>query len=199
VRLNSRIRETAAADTVESYEADADHVHIYEAKVGQTVAEMQCPVCAESMFLQWTANPNRGPRRRFFWTCPNWFRGECNTTSPWTFGDQSVISKEGSEQYSMTSEELNRVALLPESQNHIRKRMARNLRKQADAYECPTHGEPLVLHMKRDAEGLLDMYHFKCPRWKGSQDPASCSYVLKLKSPGQLAEALKQLEGRGIL
>ena len=82
-------------------------------------------------------------------------------------------------------------------QQSVIKRMSDVKRQDADVYLCAAHNEPLVLREKKDAEGLLDQFCFGCPRWSASS--GTCSQIVKLKSPAQLASALEAFYGRGIM
>ena len=71
------------------------------------------------------------------------------------------------------------------------------IRTENPTFCCPIHSEPMRLRRKRDAEGLLDLYFYGCPRWKA--DGTGCNYLQKLKSAAQLAAALETTTGRGLL
>jgi hypothetical protein len=59
------------------------------------------------------------------------------------------------------------------------------------------HNEPLVLKEKKVSTGLLDNYFLSCPRWLPKS--LGCNYIVKLKSPAQLASVLEKQTGREIL
>jgi hypothetical protein len=80
-------------------------------------------------------------------------------------------------------------------QQHTLKRVDAHRNQSVDKYVCPFHKEPLVLRRKNEAGGALDTFFLGCPQWASE----NCTYVLKLKSPAQLASFLQKTENCGIL
>jgi hypothetical protein len=82
-------------------------------------------------------------------------------------------------------------------------RIEQHRNQTINSYLCPIHGVELVLRKNRNADnlGALEKYFLGCPYYnlKDKYAKDSCQYVVTLKSPAQLASALKQFEGRGIL
>lgn len=69
--------------------------------------------------------------------------------------------------------------------------------KGVEVAACPMHGENMVLKKKSKATGLLDQYFLACPRWLPNDQ--GCSFIQKIKSPGQMLALLREQTGSGVL
>lgn len=181
----------------EDVEIDTSNLHIVQYHVGQTVSNKRC-ICGRPMILQWQRGTTSASSfHDFFWGCSGYYSGECNRKQPFHASDARYFTKTSRSEFQLTSKQLSSIALAPVSQQLIQTRMNRLRNEVIEKYLCPEHGVELVLKPKKDAEGLLDLYFLGCPHWTPGGE--GCSYVMKLKSPAQLASVLETTTGKGLL
>lgn len=172
-------------------------VNILQFHVGQFVLEKRCQLCQRPMILQHKRRPTDYAAfslSDFFWGCSGHYDEErkCRETLPFQSRDMSLLHKSNIPDLQASSDELNTIFAAPPIQKATLRRVADHLRDEDEASLCPVHNIPMILLEKRDHQGhALDMYHLRCPHFE-------CSYIQKLKSPGQLAAFLHRKEGRGI-
>lgn len=171
---------------------------ILQFHLGQTVFGKRCSCCGKPMNLQFARGKYSVKMNEFFWSCVGYYDTSCNHGESFTQADINLFTRVDREEFSMSSQQLGDILLMPGIADDIRRRMSKIKSHATDIYLCPTHCEPLVLREKRNnVQGLLDQYFLGCPRWKPGN--AGCNYLVKLKSVAQLASVLEAFYGRGIL
>jgi hypothetical protein len=188
---------------------DNDHAHILQGQVGVSVFGKKCPNCGRDMLIQWPRALDSVSTADFFWGCSGWYffglNGQrlCSKTMRMSKSDLDIFTRTDSPESQVTNSELTELLLLPEPSDIVTERMddlisdLSSQQRGANDYKCPIHGEELILRKKKQATGLLDQYFLGCPRWMSNDQ--GCTYLVKLKSPMQLATLLKKETGRGIL
>lgn len=172
-----------------------DNLQVLQFHAGQTVYGKTCFLCGRPMVLQWQRRAPVRVMADFFWGCSGFYGGRCRQTEPFGVRDMSLFTRTDRDEFSVQPTALD--GLVERDRDHVAKRMAGVVGTENATYCCPIHGEPMQLRRKNNAEGLLDLYFFGCPRWKA--DRTGCNYVQKLKSGAQLAAALETTTGRGVL
>jgi len=150
------------------------------------------------MILQWQRGTlSASSFHDFFWGCSGFYSGECKRKQPFLASDARFFTKTTRPEFQLTSQQLSNIALAPASQQLIRNRFNPLRNEVIEKYTCPEHGIELVLKTKNGATDLLDLYFLGCPHWTPGGE--GCSYVMKLKSPAQLASVLETTTGKGLL
>jgi len=184
---------------------DNDSTHIIEAAMGQTVHNKPCPKCKWPMRLQWNRKLSVTSTSDLGWACTHWYwktngAHVCDHWEKLHPDDFQIFAKANRPEFTdLTASQFSDLVLA--DQPEVIERMEDVLKdsqiNSINAYRCPVHGEPLVLRKKIQHNGtLLDMYHLKCPRWKGVN--VGCQYMDKLKSPAQLHAFLSASTGQGV-
>jgi ssDNA-binding Zn-finger/Zn-ribbon topoisomerase 1 len=172
-----------------------DKIHLIQYHVGETVLGKTCYKCGKPMILQFPREKEICDPNDFFWACTGWYYKQCNITQPFTIADLSLFTENNKNEFHIKNDELSLIFNEKSIQQHTLKRVDAHRNQSVDKYVCPFHKEPLVLRRKNEAGGALDTFFLGCPQWVS----ANCTYVLKLKSPAQLASFLQKTEDCGIL
>lgn len=180
----------------EDFTITPDKLHLIQYHVGETVVGKKCFICQRPMVLQFKRDKVIITMDDLFWACTGWYYDECQTTQNFSVMDMTLFSQNDKEEFYITNQELVTIFGNKSIQEHTTARMKRHRGERVDDYVCPIHKEPLVLRQKKVSGGALDDFFLGCSRWK-PQD--GCTYVLKLKSPAQLASFLYKTEQKGIL
>lgn len=175
-----------------------DTIHLAQYHIGQAAAGKTCRMCGKSMLLQFPRNKNIISADEIFWACIGYYDGSCMHAERYSFEEQKLFSPEPVEEFHISKNELATIYNNANIQRGVEKRMKSHVRYSSDDYICPVHGVRLVLREKKDFKGALDQFFLGCPHWRG-EEPGSCQYIVKIKSPAQLVAVLKSYEGRGIL
>lgn len=174
----------------------SENAHIFQYHVGETVLGKKCYKCQRPMVLQFRRNQMIIIIDDLFWACTGWYYGECNVTQNFVIADVALLDRNDKEEFHITNQKFAEILQTTSIQDTTIRRVRKHQRENIDDYVCPTHKEPLILREKREDTGILDKFFLGCPRWTPQ---GGCTYVLKLKSPAQLASFLDKTEARGIL
>lgn len=198
----SDAREMQLAEHVANEQHEFGNLHVTDRNLqvlqfhaGQTVYGKTCFGCGRPMVLQWQQRASVRSMSDFFWGCSGFYGGSCRQTEPFGVRDMSLFTKTDREEFSLEPPVLDRLA--ERDRAHVANRMKEVVGTENMTYCCPIHFEPMRLRRKNNAEGLLDLYFYSCPRWKA--DGTGCNYLQKLKSAAQLAAALETTTERGLL
>lgn len=179
--------------TVQDY-----NLHILQYQVGKSVIGKTCNKCGRPLLLQWKSNQKVKSLSDFFWGCSGYyFNRICTNTDFFTLKDYNLLANQNVAEFSITNNEFNNIIDYGNSSKIINNRFGSIINQKIDDYLCPVHNEPLVLKEKKESIGLLDNYFLSCPRWLPKHQ--GCNYIVKLKSPAQLASVLEKQTGRGII
>lgn len=171
------------------------NLQVVQFHAGQTVSGKTCGVCDRPMILQWQRGTSVRSTSDFFWGCSGYYGGTCNRTERFGVLDMSLFTKVDRPEFSVQPHDLD--VLAERHRSHVESRVAGVVGADNTTYCCPVHLEPMQLRRKKDADGLLDLYFYGCPRWR--PDRTGCNHVQKLKSAAQLSAALETSTGRGLL
>ena len=183
------------SEKFKSFDISQDKIHLIQYHVGETVLGKTCFKCGKPMILQFPREKEICNHNDFFWACTGWYYQQCSITQPFTIADLSLFTENNKNEFHIKNNELSLIFHEQSIQQHTLKRVDTNRNQSVDKYVCPFHKEPLVLRKKNEAGGALDTFFLACPQWAS----ANCTYVLKLKSPAQLASFLQKTENCGIL
>jgi hypothetical protein len=201
-----------SAHSVSEAPIDAEHLHVAQYHIGQPTAGKPCPRCYRPMVLQFpreeqlrVRNESRGlspmhlEKGDIYWGCTGYYQvPSCKQTVPYNLQDAKIFTPKEVEEFTVTQSDLETIYSNPSVQRGAADRLREHQREQTDDYLCPEHGLPLALCEKKNFKGALDQFFLGCPMWKGG-DRGSCQFIVKLKSPAQLAAALRDREGRGVI
>jgi hypothetical protein len=182
-------------DSYNQFNITDQKIHMLQWHVGETVLNKHCPICNKPMVLQFARDCQVSATNDFFWACTGWYQAECQMTIPLTDPEISLLSKNNVNEYQISNSQFSNIFSDINVQSHTRKRIGRHTKDVVNDYVCPIHKEPLVLREKNDSNGILDAFFLGCPLFSKQ----NCRYVLKLKSPAQLAAFLDKTENRGII
>lgn len=190
---------------VNSNEITADTPHILQYHIGQIAKNKKCPMCGFPMVLNFKGGIDTISMNNVFWTCTknNFIQNKqhWHPVQPYQHSDCNIFSNEKIVEFECTNEDL--TTIFQADQNDILGRIDQHNGHSIESYTCPFHGEGLVLHKYNNAAnlGALEKYSLRCPHYNQEEPrgPDSCRYVVTLKSPAQLASALRGYEGVGIL
>lgn len=193
--------DTAAAiaeepDSFEDVLIDDSNIHIIQFHVGQAVSGKKC-VCGRPMILQWKRGTTRASMHDLFWGCTGFYTAECYRKQNFHPEDARLFTKTTRPEFQITAAQLTTITNNPSAKSNITKRLNSMRNEVIEKYLCPEHGVELVLKEKKNADGVMDQFFLGCPLWKA--DDTGCNFVMKLKSPAQLASVLESHDGRGIL
>jgi ssDNA-binding Zn-finger/Zn-ribbon topoisomerase 1 len=179
-----------------------EKVHILQYHIGQTVLGKKCPRCGNDMILQFPQGQTKIGMEQIFWGCTGYYSTSCNHCEPYHHKDQNLLSPEEIPELSISNSELaeffsSDLPAMKDLRNGVKKRMQEHIKQGTENYVCPVHCEKLILRQKKEFIGALDQFFLGCPMWRYG-DKTSCQYMVKIKSPAQLAAILKDYEGRGI-
>lgn len=185
--------ENGAYDSL--YVSD-DNLHVIQYHVGQSVLGKKCSRCGRPLVLQWKRGEMIEKTSEFFWGCSGFYDSSCRNTEHLTQTDFNLITNIEREEFTISNAVLNRIVQTPMARNTIRNRMNGVKNEETVDYFCPYHSEPMVVRENKDSgKGLLDAYFLGCPRhWD-----FGCKFIVKIKSPAQLAAILESQTGKGIL
>lgn len=187
------------------------NMHVAQYHIGQLVTGKKCRRCGRDMVLQFPREEEL--RRRnvarglpglhlepgdLYWGCTGFYYGTCRQTGTYTHRDGKLFAPQPVEEFEVTQTDLHTIYETPAVQRGASKRLREHRNHGTKDYLCPVHGEPLVLREKKQFAGALDQFFLGCPQWR-ENDPACCNYIVKIKSPAQLAAVLRDYEGKGIL
>lgn len=184
------------------YQIKPETLNIIQYHVGETVLNKKCPACHKPMVLQFRRDRIIINLDDFFWACTGYYSHECRNTENFRLTDTKLFTQRNKPEIEITNAELAKTFNDPTIQKNTATRMTRHRNQQVQEYVCPIHKEPLILRQKNYHSGITDQFFLSCPRWKHPDDAnyaVGCHYVLKLKSPAQLASYLRKAEGKGIL
>lgn len=196
-------------DAFEKLLLEDNRAHILQGQVGVSVFGKKCPNCDRDMLIQWPRTVQTAKTSDFFWGCSGWYftgrdgRRICDVIMRITEADLNIFTRTDALEAQVDNQELTDLVLIEGPSDVVQERMGdvisdqRAQKRGADDYRCPHHGEELILKQKNHADGLLDRYYLRCPRWK--PDNQGCPYMVKLKSVMQLSTLLKKETGTGIL
>ncbi|MBP6739730.1 MAG: hypothetical protein KA146_07050 [Leptospiraceae bacterium] len=179
----------------DSYEITNQTVHILQYHLGQTIFGKKCPKCGNQLLLQFPKDKAIVMLKDFFWGCSGFYLSECKYSSSVTLEDIKLLSKSNIEEFHTDSDTLNKIFSNATVKKGVEARVKKYLNEEHENYFCPIHKVPLVLREKKDFDGALDQFFLGCSLWSNG----NCTYVLKIKSAGQLAALLEKNEGKGIL
>lgn len=193
--------DTAAAiaeepDSFEDVLIDDSNIHIIQFHVGQAVSNKKCS-CGRPMILQWKRGTMKADMHDLFWGCTGFYSGDCMRTQHFRPSDAKLFTQTTRPEFQLTATQLTTITNNPSARVGITRRLNSMKEEAIEKYLCPEHGVELVLKEKKFADGLLDQFFLGCPLWKA--DSTGCNFVMKLKSPAQLASVLESHDGRGIL
>ncbi len=182
----------------DTFRLDRNHAHILQYHIGLTVFNIKCHICERPMVLQFPKDRDVITPEDFFWACSGFYGGNCRATRKISLIDmQNLFARTDIPEFHSTADDLNDIFDYSSVKRNVLARVKNHLNDECDDYICPIHKEPLVLKEKKRFFGSLDQFFLGCPRWKA--DRTGCSFVMKLKSPAQLAALLRNKEDRGIL
>lgn len=190
--------------TVNSTIITPDNPHVLQYHIGQITKNKICPNCGSMMVLNFRRLVGPITMNDLIWTCVSYYFQDQNNAPcpplPYNHSDGKLFANENIEEFKCTNNDL--TTIFQATQKDVLSRID-NYRNQTikDSYLCPFHGAELVLRKTRDAIGALNQYFLACPYFNfgDPNGPDSCRYKVTLKSPAQLAAALRRFEGRGIL
>ena len=199
----SEARTAQFVDRVAEDDSGFDNLHVTESNLqvvqfhaGQTVSGKACVVCGRPMILQWQRGRSVRSTSDFFWGCSGYYDGRaCDRTERFGALDMSLFTKVDRPEFEVQPQALD--VLAEKHRPHVEGRVADVIGSENETYCCPIHLEPMQLRRKNNADGLLDLYFFGCPRWR--PDGTGCNHVQKLKSAAQLSAVLETSTGRGLL
>ena len=182
-----------------------EKAHILQYHIGQIAKNKNCPICNYPMVLNFRRDADIISTENLFWTCSKnnfipdrnmWHRPE-----PYQHSDSNIFTNDKVEEFECTNEDL--TTIFQSEKNDILSRIDQHRNQSIKSHLCPIHGVELVLRKNRNAGnlGALMKYFLSCPyfNFQNPEGADSCRYKVTLKSPAQLAAALKSFEGKGIL
>ena len=190
------------AESINDYESlvITDHEsHILQYHVGQSTHNKPCPRCGRPMVLQWQQAIKVAHRKDFFWGCSGFTFNQCRHTEPMSDSDFNLFLNTNRSEFELTPQELadftfyKNPARVTEAMRDIKSKLAKR-KKGVNEYRCPFHMEKLILHEKKNYNGLEDQFFLGCPRWQPNN--SGCNYIVKLKSAAQLS-AVMHASGEG--
>lgn len=196
-------KEAESAEKVRNNPTDVDSAiitpdcsHILQYHIGQATFKKKCAICGRDMVLQFPQGKMKIDVSEFFWGCTGYYSNACNNIERFQYSDGKLFTNDNINEFKCSKDDL--ATIYKATENTVVARMNNYRNQKADEYICPIHGEPLVLRKKKEATGALDQFFLGCSYWNGNNH-GSCSYLVKMKSPAQLAAVLRHFEGRGIL
>ena len=180
----------------DNFQISQEKIHLIQYHVGETVLGKKCPTCNEPMILQFPRGMESVNFNDFFWACTAWYSRTCNTTEPFRISDMSLFTENNKNEFHINNNSLTQIFNDQSIQNHTLNRVSNHRGETTEDYVCPIHKEPLILRKKNNDGGALDAFFLGCSLWKPNN---GCNYVLKLKSPAQLASFLQKTENQGII
>lgn len=195
-------------DDVSSTIITPDTPHILQYHIGQAVMKKKCRLCGSPMVLNFKQGVNITSTHSLIWTCSyNYFlpEGQWHPIERYQHSDQKLFINR--KIYELECSNADLTTIFRSDQHDIIRRLDtfRNqpIKNGIDNYICPIHGENLILRRNRNAAnlGALEKYFFGCPHYnmQDGQGPDSCRYMVTLKSPAQLAAALRSYGVNGII
>ena len=183
------------SEKFQSFDISQEKIHLIQYHVGETVLGKKCRTCGRPMILQFPRNKEICNLHDFFWACTGWYYQECKTTESFSIADMSLFTENNKNEFHINNNELSLIFNDSTIQKHTLTRVGEHRNQSVEEYVCPFHKVPLILKPKKEAGGALDAFFLGCPLWAEE----NCTFVLKLKSPAQLASFLQKTEDRGII
>jgi ssDNA-binding Zn-finger/Zn-ribbon topoisomerase 1 len=184
--------------------------HILQYHVGQSTYNKSCPSCGRPMVLQWQRGRGIVSPNKMFWGCSGWYQKSassphsCNNKLALSQSDLQLFVNSQRDELQLSPRELDQFIRDPTHATRLRgvldhvRDQHRAQRIGAEKYRCPVHGERLMLRRKnKPSQDLLDQYFLGCPRWL--LDQKGCGFIVKLKSPAQIAALLRSASGENPL
>jgi len=194
-------------DAVTSTVITPEKPHILQYHIGQIAKNKKCPIkgCDYPMVLNFKRGADTVSVESLFWTCTknNFIRNrqQWHPVRPYQHSDSNIFTNDKIDEFECTSEDL--TIIFRAERKDILLRIDQYRDQSVNSHICPMHGGELVLRKNRNAAnlGALEKYFLSCPYYnsKDPYGPDSCRYKVTLKSPAQLAAALKSFGDKGIL
>jgi hypothetical protein len=167
---------------------------------GQVVMGKLCPVCDRQgikrpMSIRWATDIREPGLTDLFWGCTGFFfktasgNSSCKHSEKFSARDMTLFGQLDRPGMELPTKRLNNLVLIPETSQHIKKKLASALNEATDSYLCPVHHEKMTLKTKADAVDILDLYYLHCAR---------CDQMVKIKSATQLDAVLEAFNGQGL-
>ena len=159
-----------------------------------------CPVCDRQgikrpMSIRWATDIREPGLTDLFWGCTGFFfksasgNPSCKYSEKFSARDMTLFGQLDRPGMELPTQRLNKLVLIPETSQHIKKKLAGALNEVTDSYLCPVHHEKMTLKTKADAVDILDLYYLRCTR---------CDQMVKIKSATQLDAVLEAFNGHGL-